>query len=230
MSDDMKQPYSILFIDDERETRDNYVNYLRRYHEIVYIASDGVEGYSVYLDKKPQILILDINMPRMNGLTLLEKIREKDKKTRCIMLTAYTDRDFLLRATRLNLTDYLIKPLKRGDLREALVKVIDDLDRYEVIEKSTLGLGDGYRWDAKKSRLLLDDTEIVLTGLEKKLLGFLLANINMDLSFDTLIISLWDSFDNDRKDSLKTLIKKLRKKLPKDMIQNIYGVGYRVVL
>ncbi len=230
MINDTKLHYSILFVDDEEKTRKNYVNYLKRYYDVVYEAEDGMEAYELYITHKPQILILDINMPKMNGLALLEKIRQRDQNTRCIMLTAHTDKEFLLWATRLKLTDYLVKPLKRASLKEALVKVVDELERYDVVEKNTIVFGDGCSWNMKKSILIVDGSTIVMTSLEIKLLQLFFKNINMNLVYDDIIIYLWDTFENDKKDALKTLIKKLRKKLPKDLIQNIYGMGYKLAL
>jgi len=230
LNNNTKIPYSILFVEDEKETRENYVNYLKRYYNDVYEAENGLEAYHIYLEQKPKILILDINMPRMNGLELLEKIRQKDHNTKCLMLTAHTDKEFLLKATKLKLTDYLLKPLKRAGLKDALAKVIDEIESYEVISKTNLNLGDGYIWDIKESKLLLNSNEVILTGLEIKVLKLFFVNINIQLSYDDIIIYIWDSFDADKTEALKTIIKKLRKKLPKNLIQNIYGAGYKVTL
>ncbi len=161
-----KIPYSILFVDDEEEIRKNYVNYLARYYENVYEAKDGVEAYEVYLAKKPKILILDINMPKMNGLELLQKIREKDHTVKCLMLTAHTDEEYLLKATQLKLTDYLQKPIKRATLKDALSKVLYEIENYEVVSKKRLDLGSGYIWDFKESTLFLNSNEVILTGLD----------------------------------------------------------------
>ncbi len=230
MLENIKQHYSILFVEDEDETRKNYVNYLKRYYIDVYEAKDGVEAYNIYLNKKPQILILDINMPKMNGLELLEKISEKDYNTKCLMLTAHTDKKFLLKATKLKLTDYLLKPLKRATLKDALNKVANEIENYEVVSKKNLNLGDNFSWNTKESTLLLNGSLVKLTALEIKLLQLFFKNININLSYDDIIIYIWDTFENNKMNSLKTLIKKLRKKLPKDLIQNIYGIGYKVVL
>lgn len=225
-----KIPYSILFVEDEKETRENYVNYLKRYYTYVYEAKDGVEAYDIYLDKKPMILILDINMPRMNGLELLQKIRQKDHNVKCLMLTAHTDKEFLIKATQLKLTDYLLKPLKRIALREALVKVINEIENYEVVSKKILDLADGYIWNIRESKLLLNSHEVILTGSEIKLLELFFKNTNINLSYDDIIIYIWDTFEEDKTDALKAIIKKLRKKLPENLIQNIYGIGYKIVL
>ncbi len=225
-----KIPYSILFAEDEEEIRKNYVDYLRKYYENVYEAKDGVEAYSLYLEKRPNILILDIDMPHMNGLELLEKIREKDHNVKSLMLTAYTSKEFLLKAAQLKLIDYLVKPIKRARLKDALQKAIDEIESYEVVSKKTLILGDGYSWDIEKSKLLLHNTTVELTTIEIKMLELFFTNTNVNLTYDNIIIDIWDTFDTDKTNALRTSIKKLRKKLPKDLIQNIYGFGYRVEL
>jgi DNA-binding response OmpR family regulator len=168
-------------------------------------------------------------MPKMNGLELLSKIREKDQNIKCIILTAHTDKKFLLQATQLKLTDYLLKPLKRSELKNALLNVIDEIETYEVIHKKVLFLNDGFTWDIKSSQLLLNKTEVILTNTEIKLLELFFQNKNINLSYDKIIINIWDTFEKAKINALKTAIKKLRKKLPKDTIINIYGFGYKVL-
>jgi len=230
MTKTAKQPYSILYAEDEQETRDNYLNYLNRHYETVYEARDGVEAYSIYQTKKPHILILDINMPRMNGLELLEKIRESDHTTKCLIMTAHTDQEFLLQATKMKLTDYLLKPLKRNELKDALTSVIDELENYETLSKKMLILGDGYSWNTRESTLHLNGLTITLSSLETKLSKLFFDNINIELSHHNIINYIWDISDEPKTDALKTLIKKLRKKLPKDIIQNIYSIGYKAII
>ena len=220
-------PYDILFVEDEKAIRDNYVQFLKRYFRNVYEAGDGEEAYKIYREKKPQILIVDINIPKLNGLELLKKIREHDHTTKAIVLTAHSDRDYLLEAVNLKLTKYLVKPATRAELKEALTLVIQELDKYNILSKHLLYLKDGYSWNYKTHELF-NNEQIILTDKERQLLVLLCLNINITYTYEDIIYELWYSYDDDKIAPLKTIIKNLRKKLPPQTIKNIFGVGYKI--
>jgi DNA-binding response OmpR family regulator len=223
---DESYPYDILFIEDEKAIRDNYVEFLKRYFVNVYEAQDGEEAYKIYRDKRPDILIVDINIPKLNGIELLKKIRENDHKTKAIMLTAHSDTSYLLDAVGLKLTKYLIKPVTRAQLKDALNLVFEELKHYDILPKKILSLKEGFVWNYETKELFNKD-EIVLTEKEKKLLCLLLSNIKVIHTYQEITEELWNSSD-DKITHLKTIVKNLRKKLPKDTIKNIFGIGYKI--
>lgn len=225
-----KRAYSILFIEDEKSIRENYVTYLKRYFQDVYEAEDGIKAYETYKAKRPQIIVIDINIPKLNGINLLKKIREKDHTTKAIMLTAHSDVNYLLQASELKLTKYLVKPISRSELSNALELAIHEYSQFDTVAKKILFLKDGYAWDINAQELLFESNSIILTNKEQKVLSVLFSKINNTFSYDDIIMDVWYSFDNDKIDALKTIIKNLRKKLPKDTIKNIFGIGYRIEL
>ena len=101
-------PYKILLVEDEKAIKENYVTYLKMFFEEVYEAEDGEKAYELYKTKKPDIMIIDINIPKLNGLDLLEKIRQNDHSTKAILLTAHSDKSFLFKAIPLKLVKYLV--------------------------------------------------------------------------------------------------------------------------
>ncbi len=223
-----KKPYSILLVEDEKKIRDNYVRYLKKYFNDVYEAEDGEVAYSLYLKYRPEILILDIHIPSLDGLALLSRIRQTDHKTRCIMLTAYSDTESLLKATELNLTKYLLKPVSRTLLRDTLDLAIKELKTFLVTSTEIYLLKEEYSWDYQESRLFQNDNEVSLTMQERELLILFFNNISLNVSYETIIYHLWDDYTQEKVNAVKTLIKVLRKKLPPETILNIYGFGYRI--
>lgn len=230
MDIEKKFEYSILFIEDEQNIRNNYVRYLKRYFKEVYEAEDGESGYELYTQKKPHILIVDISLPSMSGLEFLRKIRQYDHTTRAIMLTAHSHKDYLLDAASLKLTKYLVKPITREELKEALYLAIEEITRFQTISNHIVVLKDGYIWNHKKSELFKDEKRVSLSAKEHQLFTLLISNINKTLKYDDIIISLWDDFETDKMNALKLILKKLRKKLPKDSISNIHGEGLKIAL
>ena len=224
---ELTYPYSVLFIEDEVEIRDNYTRYLKRRFTHVYEASDGESGYELYKSKKPEIIILDINLPKMSGLELLRKIRLNDEKTKVIMLTAFSDTKSLLDAVELKLVKYLIKPVTRSELKSALETAVDEFNNFDVISKRSIDLNEGYTYDCKEGIVLLNGLEINFTKKEKLIVRLLFTSPNTIFSYDDIIMQVWDDYEGDKISPLKTMIKNIRKKLPQDTIKNVFGVGYK---
>lgn len=226
---EINKEYSILFVEDEKEIRQNYSLYLKKLFKNVYEAEDGHIAYEIYKNKKPNIMIIDINIPKLNGIELLKKIREKDHSTKAIMLTAHTDVKYLLESASLKLTKYLVKPITRSELKEALSLVLEELKKYDISSKQILMLKNGYSWNYETLELS-NNNIVMLTDKERQILQLLFSNTNITYSYDDIIGDVWQSYDEDRIGALKTLIKNLRKKLPKDTIKNVFGVGYKIQL
>ncbi|WP_372998482.1 response regulator transcription factor [Sulfurimonas sp.] len=226
----IQESYTVLYIEDEKDIRTNYVNYLTRHFEKVYEAADGEEGYEKYKKNRPDIMIVDINLPKLNGLDLVRRIRENNHSTKVIMLTAHSETKYLLEATELKLTKYLVKPVSRSELKDALTLVIDELSNFETTSKKTIVLKEGFYWDIQREELLNNNSSAVLTNKERSILAFLFSSVNRTFSYDDIIINVWyeDDYDRDKLDALKTIIKNLRKKLPKDTIKNVFGTGYKI--
>ena len=227
MGKEVKQ-FDILFVEDEEPIRKNYVQYLKRYFANVYEAEDGIKAYEVYKEKKPHILIVDLNIPKQNGLELLAKIRKSDHSVKAIMLTAHTEQKYLLEATSLKLTKYLVKPVNRTTLKNALDLAISELSHFDVMPRDLLLLKESYSWDFTMQELFCKNEPVLLTNKERKTLALLFSNINKTLTYDDIIMEVWYENEYDKVDALKTIIKNLRKKLPQDTIQNVFGVGYKV--
>ena len=221
-------PYKILFVEDEQAIRENYVTYLKMLFSEVYEAENGEKAYELYKLKKPDIMIIDINIPKLNGLDLLEKIRENDYSTKAIILTAYIDKFFLLKAVELKLTKYLVKPVTRKDLKEAIDLTINELLRFNVISIQKINLPDEYSWNFELKELKHHNMIVELTNKEKILLGLLFSHKNRVFTYDEISEYVWGCDESITLNGLKNIVKRLRKKLPEDTILNIFNEGYKI--
>lgn len=220
--------YDLLYVEDELEVRKNYVEYLKRFFQNVYEASNAQEALKIYERNRPSILIIDINLPGESGVELLQKIRKKDHATKAIMLTAQSDVDTLVSASELKLTKYLLKPISRQELKDAISLAMQEIQAFTTLPKKIIQLKEYYFWDQENKKLLREDQEHHLTKKEIELLSFLFSNINKTFSSDEIIYELWYDSDEPKEAALKTLIKGLRKKLPEGTIKNVFGVGYKI--
>lgn len=189
-------------------------------------CSNIKNAFSLYNDKNPNIILLETNSS-IEQLSFVEKIRQKDLNTKIIIISDDRNINFLLKASELKLTKYLVKPVLDEELIEAIDIAKKELFSYEVVSKNVIHLKDEYRWEKCKSELYKNLEIVKLTRKEKKLIEVFLANRNSLITYDNLMSEAWDLFENVNINSVKTAIKKLRKKLPQDSIINVYGVGYK---
>jgi len=223
-----KSKYSILYVEDDTAVRENYVAYLKRFYEDVYEAQNAEDAYKIYQAHKPNILVIDINLPGKSGIEFLRDIRKYDHATKAIMLTAMSDIDTLVFASELKLTKYLIKPISRGELKDVLEMAVDEIINYTTYANRVVHLQENSYWDQDKEKLIVGGNEIFLTRKERELLSLLFQNINIVVKSEDIIYELWYDYDSSKASSLKTLVKTLRKKLPENFIKNVFGIGYKI--
>ncbi|QKJ24418.1 response regulator transcription factor [Poseidonibacter lekithochrous] len=218
---------TILYIEDEQNIRENVKKVLLLLCENVFDVESVNDAKSILENNRIDIIISDINLPGENGLDFIESIRTVDKIIPVILLSAYTDTKYLLAATKLKLIDYLTKPIDFKILNNALHKCVQDIvdsSRYIISFSKKIQYNVLY----KKLYDSQSEIEITLTAKELELLDYLILHSNRIVSQDELKNNIWkDSFDATDS-ALKNLLNKLRKKIGKESIINISGVGYRL--
>jgi len=221
---------SLLYIEDDSDIQEIYLDSIKEEVTTVHLASDGEEGYEAYLSLKPDIILLDIDMPKLDGLSLAKKIREIDSSVKIIITTAYGEQDNLLQAIELYLVKFILKPIDPILLKEALVKAKKEiLIKRKEENKEIFMLNTNTLWNFESEKLYEDDIEIKLTKNERRLLKLLSTNKNKIFTFFEIFDHIsYDDFDKDYDaNQVRALVKLLRKKVPKESILNIYGEGYR---
>ncbi len=218
--------YSLLYAEDENYVRKAVVSFLGEEFCEIYEAEDGIEAFELYKQKKPDIIMTDIEMPKMDGLAFAQQVRQKDDTTPIIIMTAYSHKEYLLKATELNLVKYLIKPVDEESLQEAL-KVC--FAKIESKNPSVVDLGEGYSYDTFNHILSQKDKIIKLTEYQTKLLDILIKNRGRVVSYGQLENSIWYDYGMS-KDALRCLVRDVRKVTYKGIIENISKMGYKVNL
>ena len=217
--------HTILYVEDEPEIQKNIAEYLESYFDTVYLASHGKEALEQYNKHNPDVLLLDINIPFIDGLSVAKEIRQKNNYVKIIMLTAHTETERLLTATELNLTKYLVKPITPKLFKDSLLLLSQELLLNPL---KFLHIGEGYIWDKENEILLLENKPYKLVDKEHRLLKLFIRQKGKITSYEDIMIAVWeDAFEKDISiDSVKNQIRHLRKKLPDGCIDSIYGKGY----
>jgi len=226
----MSQKYTLLYAEDEITVRKSYIRYLKeKYNFITYEASDGLEALELYKKYKPDIIITDITMPYMNGLELIKKIRELSYDTKVIVLTAHGEQEMMIQALDMYVVNYLVKPICRKKLCVAIDVAIKTLLPKKEVSDNFITLSSNVQWHTTTCELYRDNQEVKLTHAESSLLDILCQNKNNKIDSANIFLHIWDDPDKEfSADAVRTLVKKVRQKLPEDIIENIYGGYYRL--
>jgi len=225
MNNDKIKDISILLAEDEEELREYLKEYLEIFFHRVYSANCGESAYDIYKQKSPDIILTDINMPSIDGLSLISKIREDDDKTKIIIMSAHSEPEKLLKAVELHLETYLIKPIKNDRLKKVLLNTV------ELIRQThnRLYLSENIFWDKKTDTLWQTKEPIDIKDKEMKLVKLLCSNPNYTFSAEEIFDYIHKENKQFSQNAVTSLMKRLRVKLPEDIIQSVYGSGYKIV-
>lgn len=220
---------NILYIEDEENIRINIKKTLNLFCENVFDVENIENAKSVLNKYRIDIIISDINLPDTSGIQFIKELRLIDKTLPIILLSAYTDKEYLLEATKLKLVDYLTKPIDFKSLNNALQKAVEEIldnSRYIISFQNNIE----YNVLHRKLIETTNNLEISLTLKELDLLDYLIKNCNRVSSSEELKSSIWEDEQEATDSALKNLLNKLRKKIGKESISNISGVGYRLCI
>lgn len=127
---------SLLYVEDDEMTLSEIEFFLKKYIKNLYIAKDGEEGLALYKEHKPDMVITDIQMPRMNGLEMCEEIFKINPEAPVAVTTAYSDGDYLIKAIELGIDKYLLKPINMLEMLTVIQKSLNLGNKKSCIENS----------------------------------------------------------------------------------------------
>lgn len=219
--------HTLLIAEDEPQALIELAEFFSVYFKKVSTAKDGQQAISLFKLQPTDVVLLDISMPLVNGLEAAEQIRKEHKKPLIVLLTAHTQTEMLLRATELNLSKYLVKPLDRAKAKQLLLTLSEQLSELHPHKNH---LTEHLIYDGKNKLMISNDTSVKLTKNESLLVEFMILNNHKTTSIDDIVELL---YEHDTKESnyyarVKTLVSTLKKKVPDLPIENQYGIGYRL--
>lgn len=214
----------ILVVEDDKELNRQLCEALVGQGYVVDKAFDGEEGHFLGDTEPYDAVILDIGLPQMDGLSVLERWRTDGRKTPVLMLTARDRWSDKVAGIDAGADDYVTKPFH---VEEVLARVRALIRRAAGHASSEITCGD-LRLDTRTSKAMVNGTALKLTSLEFRLLAYLMHHKGEVVSRTELVEHLYDQdFDRDS-NTIEVFVGRLRKKMGIDMIETIRGMGYRI--
>jgi DNA-binding response OmpR family regulator len=220
-----------LVVDDDRVLADLVAFSLRQEGFQVSLAYDGQSALQKWRDEQPDLIVLDLNLPKVDGFNVCRRIRA-EADTPIIMLTVRGEEDDIVRGLELGADDYIPKPFSPRQLVARVMAVLRRAGEKHVPAVHRVG---ELTLDASRRELRIGpDKNIILTPLENRLLRYLMINAGHVLTSESVIAHVWGSEGGDR-DMLRQLVSRLRRKIEPDpaqptYIENVPGLGYGLVL
>ena len=218
--------YKILILEDDDLFASSLEDFLSEEGFEVDIAKDGEECLELNFKKNYDLYIFDINVPKINGLDLLEQLRQSDDNTPTIFLTSYKDKDTLHDAFLKGCDDYLKKP---ADLDELILRIKALLKRNKKQFK-VIDLSNNFTFNPSTKRVYENDVDLNLPIKVLDLIELFLENKGEIVTKNMIISKLWTTQEEYSEGSIRVYINQIKKILGKDAISNIKGIGYKIEL
>jgi len=191
-------------------------------YEVLHVRN-GQAALDATFESKFDLYLLDINVPLIDGVTLLKELRCADDETATIFLTSHKDKEMLESGFESGADDYLTKPFDNDELLLRL-KALLRRSKKEVL--SQVG---ALTHDTKLQRILYENQELELSKKEYELLLVLMQHPNKSVPKEIIINELWSSSSGGSDGAVRVYINRLKQLLPQMKIENIRGIGYRLV-
>lgn len=229
-----KKEITVLLVEDELTLAMIIKDTLEENGFSIHTAADGEEGLRLFFDLRPDVLVADVMMPKMDGFEMVRRIRQMDKQTPVLFLTARSAINDVVEGFELGANDYLKKPF---GMQELIIRIKALMGKAFLFTEEKAGnqrfeIG-SYLFDPVTQTLLQAGATQALSHRESEILKRLCENRNQVVNTKDVLLELWgdDSFFNSR--SLHVFITKLRHKLSQDKqirIVNVRGIGYKLIV
>ncbi|WP_456433632.1 response regulator transcription factor [Nitratifractor sp.] len=216
----------IFLLEDDAALRETLVDFLENNGFELCWAADGERAEDLLYEERFDLILLDVNVPGLDGFSLLRRVRERGEDVPAIFLTARNGVEDLEEGFTSGGDDYLRKPFS---LRELLLRIQALLRRKGIGEHGERIVGEGVVYDPAARELRTPEGPVGLSAKEARLLELFLDHPDTVLSHERIFDAVWDYGETPSDSSLRTYIKKLRKHIGRDRIVSLKKQGYRYV-
>ena len=229
--------YNILVVDDDKEIVESIEIFLRNEGYNVYKAYNGLEALDILVNKEVHLILMDIMMPKLDGIKATIKIRE-EKNIPIILVSAKSEDTDKIMGLNIGADDYITKPF---NLLELIARVKSNLRRYitlgtynnENINNKEVLISGGLELNTSTKEVKVDGQAVKVTPIEFKILNLLLANKGRVFSIDEIYERVWNEESFNVENTVAVHVRRIREKIeinPKEprYLKVVWGVGYKI--
>ena len=213
----------ILLLEDDILFGETLVDLLENENFDVSHFANGQDALDAMFETKYDVYLLDINVPLINGISLLSELRAADDNTPAIFLTSHKSKEMLEKGFLSGADDYMVKPF---DSDELILRLKALLRRSKKHQPELVGK---LSHDKTHKSISYNGTMLELSKKEYELLALLMNNVNKNVTKELIFDELWSSSESVSDGAIRVYINRLKQLLPDMKIENIRGVGYRLV-
>lgn len=214
----------ILVVEDEHKIANSLKKGFEQESWICDLAFDGEDGYDLAVSESYDVIILDLMLPKMDGISISKSLREQNIHTPILMLTAKGEIDDKVLGLNSGADDYLVKPFAF----EELIARVRALIRRPVKVNSEQWTVDSLTINTKEQEVTQNSKKIQLSKKEYQLLEYLMRNKGRTVSKEDIISHVWDYESDILPNTVEVFVKYLRNKLGKNIIKTVRGFGYKI--
>ncbi|MCH1965252.1 response regulator transcription factor [Paraclostridium sordellii] len=226
---------NILVVDDDKEIVDSIEIYLKNEGFNIFKAYDGLEALDILINNEIHLILMDIMMPKLDGIKATIKIRE-EKNIPIILISAKSEDSDKIIGLNIGADDYITKPFNPLELiarTKSQLRRYIKLGTYKVEEKKDILQSGGLTLNTSTKEVFIDDELVKLTPIEFKILNLLLANRGRVFSIDEIYEKVWKEESFNAENTVSVHIRRIREKIeinPKEprYLKVVWGVGYKV--
>ena len=213
---------TLLYAEDDLTIQKQYYEIFSNFFNKVFTANNGIEALNIYNKENIHIMVTDIKMPLMDGLTLIEEIRKENENIPIFITSSYSEKEYLLKAIKFHLVDYIIQPATYSAIKETLLKALHTFEKTTPLD---IIINDKCSYSFVNRTIHFEGKVLLLPNKEAQLLELLLKNKQKLVTKEMIEYELYPN-EIMSESGLKNLIFKLRQKIGHNTILTVKNGGY----
>ncbi|WP_321315451.1 response regulator transcription factor [Halarcobacter sp.] len=223
---------NILYLEDNIDVREQTLKMLNLFFDNITVGTNGNEGLSIFKEKNKyessslDLIITDIEMPEIDGISMINKIREIDKKIPILIFSAHSRTDYFLKTIDAGIVGYVLKPYNAEQISNSLMNLIEK-EELSSLNEHILPLENNFVWNNEENALFKNEKIIKLTKSEIKLFKLFSNSKGSLKSYNEIEEYVFDDLTSNSK-RVRNLMSRLKTKLGYELFESIYGHGYKL--
>lgn len=215
----------VLYTEDNLEVQEQTTKMLSSFFDEITLASNGKEAIELFINNQFDLIITDIKMPYVDGISFIEFVRKSNKKIPILIFSAHDDKDYFFKTINQGVDGYILKPYTIYQITETISKLVE---KYELnkIDNFTY-LENGFYWDNLGQKLFKDNEQIKLTRNETIFFDLFISTKSETKTYEEIENALFDTCDDNTK-KIRNLITRLKAKLNYELFETMYSYGYTI--